>query len=161
LAFGPGIPTTIASGEANDGSYLWTVPDTPTNAGKIEVIAHHSNGDSASAMSAEFLNIQNVTDADISLVPEVDFLSAAAPNPFQGTTTLRFGLSQPGPARLTIFDARGRLVRELVSGPLPAGENVVRWDGRNRGGARVASGFYIVRFEAGGRTFHRQVSYLR
>jgi hypothetical protein len=40
----------------------------------------------------------------------------------------------------------GRRVRTLLGNEtLSAGENEVRWDGRNAGGTRVASGVYLFR----------------
>jgi hypothetical protein len=161
LTFGPGISTPVATGEANDGAYTWTVPDTPTNACRIEIVAHGSGGNTVTDMSDGFIGIANTTSAEDVTIPAVEFLSAAVPNPFGGATTLRFGLSAPGHARIAIYDARGRRVRELISGQFPAGERTVQWDGRNQAGARVGSGFYVIRLEARGKVFHREVILLR
>jgi len=161
LAFGPGSRVTIATGEANDGSYLWTVPDMATNAGKIEIVAHVAAGDSASDMSDGYVNIIPLTDAEEGRPQRADFLAAAVPNPFYGSTMIRFGLSKPGPARVVIYDARGRLVRELLSDRLPAGESSVIWDSRDQGGTQVATGTYFVRLEIGGKVLNRRISYLR
>ena len=47
--------------------------------------------------------------------------------------------------KITIRDARGKIVRRLDEGlPLPA---ALRWDGRDDGGSEVASGTYLVRLE--------------
>jgi len=43
----------------------------------------------------------------------------------------------------------GRLVRRLIDAPLPRGAHRLGWDGRNDGGASVASGVYLYRVEAG------------
>jgi flagellar hook assembly protein FlgD len=52
--------------------------------------------------------------------------------------------------RLTIYNAQGQAVRTLMDGPSPAGAQVVRWDGRDDRGSRVASGIYYYRLEAAG-----------
>jgi hypothetical protein len=76
-------------------------------------------------------------------------LLAAAPNPFNPATTIRFGLGEPGgPVAIRIFDAGGRLVRALADEVLPPGLHAVVWDGRNDGGRAVASGVYFYRVEA-------------
>ncbi|MDD5719918.1 MAG: FlgD immunoglobulin-like domain containing protein, partial [Candidatus Krumholzibacteria bacterium] len=47
-----------------------------------------------------------------------------------------------------VFDARGRLVRELASGRWAAGEHHVHWDGRAADGQPAAAGIYMLRLEA-------------
>ena len=69
---------------------------------------------------------------------------AGAPNPFSTATALRFGLDRGGRARVDLIDVRGRLVRTLHEGPLPAGAHSFTWDGRDERGARVASGVYLA-----------------
>jgi hypothetical protein len=84
-------------------------------------------------------------------------LEAAYPNPFNPATTLAFSLPAAGPARLSIHDAAGRLVKRLVTGVLPAGRHEVLWTGRDDRGAPAASGLYLVRLEAGGRMAARKI----
>ncbi len=70
------------------------------------------------------------------------------PNPSNPSTRLAFELPVGARARLEILDVRGRLVRLLVDGPLPAGPGAVDWDGRDRLGREAPSGVYVVRFAA-------------
>jgi len=90
--------------------------------------------------------------------PERLALGPAQPNPVVEGTEFRFALPRGGPVRLLLFDAQGRRVRELVTGPLPAGEHSARWDGRDATGRRVPSGLYICRLEADGRTLTRRLA---
>jgi hypothetical protein len=76
-------------------------------------------------------------------------LHAASPNPFNPTTTLKFGLPATLHVRLHIYDVAGRLVRTLVDEARPAGEHLTVWDGRGDNGAATASGVYHARLEAG------------
>ncbi len=69
----------------------------------------------------------------------------AAPNPFNPATQLTFLLPRAGEAKVTIFDARGRITAELPRLALAAGEYVVRWDGRDRTGHAAPSGVYLAR----------------
>jgi hypothetical protein len=71
----------------------------------------------------------------------------AGPNPFNPITTLRFSLPETGPVRLEVVDLAGRRVDVLREGPLAAGFHAVTWQPR-----ALASGVYLARLEAGGRT---------
>lgn len=77
------------------------------------------------------------------------------PNPFNPETWLPFTLAEPGEVQVEIYDARGRLVRRLSTGALPAGryetrERAVYWDGKNEQGQSVAGGLYFYKFSAPG-----------
>jgi len=74
----------------------------------------------------------------------------AAPNPIVGSGSIEFVQLAAGRARLSLYDSRGRLVRVLVDEPLPAGPQIVPWDGRNDRGAALSAGVYFVRLEGGG-----------
>lgn len=76
---------------------------------------------------------------------------AASPNPFGGSTTLRFELDGAQPVTLAVYDARGRMVQRIASGPRAAGTHEAAWHGTDERGARVASGVYFARLESPGR----------
>jgi hypothetical protein len=83
--------------------------------------------------------------------PPNAILHAAAPNPFNPRTTVRFELPDAAHVRLAIHDVRGRLVRTLVDAELPRGAHGIDWNGRDERGADVASGSYFALIEAGDR----------
>jgi len=69
-----------------------------------------------------------------------------APNPFNPMTEIAWSLAAEGPVSLTVFDASGRLVRELVHGQANgAGRHVSTWNGTDQGGRQVAAGVYFYR----------------
>lgn len=74
----------------------------------------------------------------------------ATPNPFNPQTALGFRLARPGDVELEIFDARGARLVRLAAGRFPAGEQTVRWDGRDGSGRDLPSGTYLARLSAGG-----------
>jgi hypothetical protein len=78
------------------------------------------------------------------------------PNPFNPTTSIAFTLPERSAVRLMVFDAAGREIATLLSGELPAGRHVRRWDARDR-----ASGLYLYRLQAGARTVTRKMLILR
>lgn len=85
---------------------------------------------------------------ELNRVPENFVLEQNYPNPFNPATIVRFGLPMLGNVRLTIYNAAGQLVRQLVSGPIDAGVHEVVWDGTDNRGRRLSSGVYLCKFQA-------------
>lgn len=81
-----------------------------------------------------------------------------SPNPAAVAVTLRYGLPRAASVRLAVYDAAGRLVRELARGERGAGEHAERWDLRDAGGRVVTAGLYFGRLEVGGRTLVRRLA---
>jgi hypothetical protein len=86
---------------------------------------------------------------DVRAIPSRYALHDNRPNPFNPTTTIAYDLPRDGRVRLTVYDVRGRPVRELVNASAPAGRHQIAWDGRNQQGQAVASGVYFYRLAAG------------
>ncbi|MFB3909010.1 MAG: matrixin family metalloprotease [Candidatus Eisenbacteria bacterium] len=86
------------------------------------------------------------TAQDAGISPRL-LLGQNRPNPFRGETRIGFSMLRPGPARLEVYDASGRLVRLLVDRELTKESYEVAWDGRNDLGRRVAPGVYFYRLQ--------------
>ncbi|MBE0566633.1 MAG: FG-GAP repeat protein [Krumholzibacteria bacterium] len=84
-----------------------------------------------------------------------------APNPCNPTTTFAWSMSRPGPVRLQLFDARGRLVRTLVDERREQGDHAAAWDGHDEGGRPLASGVYLARLGVGGAVHRAKVTLLQ
>lgn len=69
----------------------------------------------------------------------------AAPNPLREWTDLSFSLPRSASIAVAIYDARGRCVRQVMSGIAQSGSHRVRWDGRDGAGRRVAAATYFAR----------------
>lgn len=74
----------------------------------------------------------------------------ALPSVARAEVEVSYELAAGGFARLRVFDAAGREVRELVGTELPPGRYAVRWDGRNAVGGELPAGVYSYRLEAPG-----------
>lgn len=106
---------------------------------------------------------EGVTDAP-NIVPSLPAqlaLHQAAPNPFHGSTAIRYDLPADGRARLRIYDAAGRLVRTLEDGQRTAGYRTVLWNGRNASGEAVSSGVYFYTLETDNDVIQRKMVLLR
>ena len=87
-------------------------------------------------------------------VPQTTTLLPNYPNPFNPETWIPYQLAEPAEVTLTIYSARGELIRTLVLGYQPASfyrnkSRAVYWDGRNHLGEHVASGIYFYTLTAG------------
>ena len=73
------------------------------------------------------------------LIPTVYALEQNYPNPFNPSTTIEFSLPEDvNSVKLTIYNALGERVAELVNGSLMAGKYSYNWNARD-----VATGMYI------------------
>ena len=88
-------------------------------------------------------------------------LEQNAPNPLRSATAIRFTLPASEKVKLDVFDARGRLVRTLLSETRGAGAHEVRWDGRDGGGAEVSGGVYFYRLQTGKKVLGKKLTVLR
>jgi len=86
-------------------------------------------------------------------IPRFTELRAVFPNPFNPRACIDFYLETPAPVVFRVFDAHGRLVRELEPGFCPAGQQRVEWDSRDAAGTLCGSGIYHIRMDVGARSF--------
>jgi|GEM_PF-4182607 len=73
-------------------------------------------------------------------IPENYFISQNFPNPFNPFTHITFGLPRTQDVALTVFDIRGRKVKNLIDGVRKAGMHEVVFDG-----SALPSGVYFYR----------------
>ncbi len=110
-------------------------------------------------------NAATLTDVNIvqspvaveNLDPTRVAMAAPLPNPARGPMALTFSLPSAGEASLAVYDVRGRLVRELARGRMPAGTAVRTWDGTDDHARRVGAGVYFARLRVGNETAARRL----
>ena len=74
------------------------------------------------------------------------------PNPFNPVTTIRYSLPSEAHVNLVVYDVLGRQVATLVGETMHAGAHEVHFDA-----ARLSSGTYIYRLEAGGHSLNQSM----
>lgn len=82
--------------------------------------------------------------------PAVALTTRAYPNPFNPRVTIDWSAPADRDVRVAVFDAAGRLVREVWRGRSAADIGQAVWDGRDGTGRTVAAGSYVYVVEAGG-----------
>ena len=85
-------------------------------------------------------------DVEVGL-PTKTVLNTSYPNPFNPSTTINYDLSSESLVNISVYDALGRLVTELVNDVQPGGANHISWNAADQ-----ASGAYFVRMTAGSYT---------
>jgi hypothetical protein len=74
---------------------------------------------------------------------------------------LSLALAAPAAVDLSVYDARGSLLRRLVREVLASGTHEIVWDGAGASGRPVPSGVYFVRTQAGRADASRRIVVLR
>lgn len=93
---------------------------------------------------------QNILPPATGIEPTLElsnFLGDNFPNPFNPTTTIRYGIKKTGHVSLRVYNAAGQLVKTLVNGdqtPQPDGFKI-EWHGESNAGVSVASGVYFYK----------------
>lgn len=103
----------------------------------------------------------DATGDDPMPVPDVTFLDQNFPNPFNPNTTIAFGLKTGGFVSLSIYNAAGQLVAQLINDSRPAGQYATVWNGKVQNGSSAASGIYFYRLVTGDFTQTRKMVLLR
>ncbi|MCH7497181.1 MAG: T9SS type A sorting domain-containing protein [Candidatus Marinimicrobia bacterium] len=85
----------------------------------------------------------------------------STPNPFDSTTTIKFGLAEEAEVRVAIYDLLGRQVVTLHDGKTPPGLHQVVWNGSNTVGAPVSSGMYFYQVRTPDQTITRKLLLMR
>lgn len=88
--------------------------------------------------------------------PAARFLVQCYPNPCNAATTIRYDLPAPGYVQISVYDATGRRVAQLLDRrESRCGE--VRWLGTDDSGHPLSSGLYFYRLTADEHTLQRRV----
>ena len=83
------------------------------------------------------------------------------PNPFNPETRITFNLPETEHVNLSVYNLKGQLVKILADEILPAGNNSLIWDGRNKNGRAVGSGVYLVRMKSSNEVATKKVMLIK
>jgi hypothetical protein len=88
-------------------------------------------------------------------------LLGMAPNPTRGAVDVAFEVPQKTTVRVRIYDARGRLVRDMGAQSYEPGRHITCWDGTSDQGAQPASGVYFARLSLGTQEYKGKIVLMR
>lgn len=87
--------------------------------------------------------ITSVTPPAVELTPDSFQLLGNFPNPFNASTVVEFALPDPGSVDLRIYNLLGQELFSVRLNGLDAGSHRFRWNGTDRNGNPLGSGFYL------------------
>jgi len=131
----------IASGiAASDGSYSWTIPNTPATECKIKLI---DASDNTIFSESNIFEIQSDVSIDIENLPQEFSLMQNHPNPFNPRTIIKYSIPEQSFISINIYNIRGTIVKTLVSGKQSPGFYEVQWNGTDNNNQLVGNGLYF------------------
>ena len=156
-------PSVLSVSSVHSGESFFHILRTDLNSSESEIAVYVGGGDGSAqpiriALGAPLsvvaaASVNNSLANSETAIPDTTRLLANYPNPFNPETWIPYQLSKASDVKITIYDARGIVVRRLELGHQPAGTYTSRsraayWDGRNGLGERVASGIYFYQLQA-------------
>ncbi len=155
----------IATGLANSGSFVWTVPNDPSTQAKVRATAHDSQNQTQDLSNAVF-TISATTG--VGGGPALAFaVHHPVPSPFTGSTSIGFDLPAAPAGQATwhttarIYNLAGKLVRTALSAELLPGPHTAVWDGKDEHGVSQPSGVYFIAVETSQHHGEARAVYLR
>ncbi len=149
--FEPG-PSTLV-GYFIDPSYADS-PRVPRWYKVVAVDVHGNVSEPATLLPTGTLGVDDVPAFALAFAPP-------SPNPTHGRANFAFTLPAAGQARLALFDAAGRQVREVAAGAFAPGAHHIDAELTDAAGHPLPAGLYLARLEAAGRTLVRRLAVVR
>ncbi len=148
----PSVPTvTIPPGGFQVVSVMAVVPPLPGLFENMITLQATDVTDPGEAQwGASFVNVDTTATAIGNSPAAGLWLGECRPNPFNPVTEIPFEIGFSARVRLDVYDASGRHVTNLIDGVVDPGPHSITWNGRDGGGAPVASGVYFSRLEVTG-----------
>ena len=133
-------------------------------------VPYHANGIQVSSLKEANLTVDRIWSEIMRISDNTTILNVPVPtqldvtnypNPFNPTTTIAFSLPEEGVVRLSVYNIRGQLVKELINESMTRGFHKVVWDGRDNRNRSVSSGLYFIRIEVGNTSKVKKIMMLK
>jgi len=90
-----------------------------------------------------FVTIES--DGNEGMLPNQFIILPAYPNPFNPSTTIKYGLENDSHVTIEIYDISGKLISTLLNTQQTQGWHLVTWNGTNQNNKQVPVGIYLSR----------------
>jgi hypothetical protein len=122
----------------DDTLVLWDTQGLLPGNYALQLSLHHSFGEPIPMVSSARLNVNTDIQENNESTKFNYILSQNFPNPFNTSTTIRFGLPNSSSVILKIFDMKGKEVVTLIDGELPTGIHEINYNANE-----LPSGMYF------------------
>ena len=147
---------SIATNQANSGSYDYLVTGPMTTDAFLKVVARDAAGNTAQDQSDAAFSIIGTTGVDDGPVTAFA-LSGVVPNPTHGLAHVTFALPRAARIRVAVLDVQGREVLTLAAGEYGAGRHSVAL----AAGRKLSAGLYFVRMSTPEQTFVKRFAIMK
>jgi hypothetical protein len=152
---------TLAKEEANDGSWMWTVPDISSNTARVKVLAYDGVPNESSDISDSDFTLWGSTSGvgreDFAGVPREVVLLVASGGVLSSSTSIVFGLPAAAEVQIGLYDVKGRHLRNLVNGRRDEGYHIIGWNATRQVTGGLSSGIYFLRLDTGAESLTTKV----
>ncbi len=107
------------------------------------------------------ITVSDVLSSSTDHLPKKLDIRHAHPNPFNNSVSISFEIPNSKNVNLSIFDMKGRKVRQMSLGKLKNGFHNVVWDGKNNLGNELSSGIYMAVLEIGDKFNVQKISLVK
>ena len=83
------------------------------------------------------------------------------PNPFNGSTTLSYAVSETADVRISVYNVLGQRVFDTMFMNQSPGHKSFVWSGRDTAGTQLNSGVYFIMVVSGNNSRIRKATYVR
>jgi len=158
----------VAAGERCGFPVYGDDPSTAIIEGAIdngEIEIRYWNGEAEEILSIEPVEGKFRYESDgvvvgravgVALLPTTLRISSIYPNPFNGQTTISFGIDRAVPTSLVAYDLNGREAARIFDGVPRTGYHTATWNAD-----RLPSGIYMLRLESAGRARVAKVALIK
>jgi len=146
--------------EYPDGFHITTLNDVDISQGDILV---NPNGKYTVVTDLTQLDVDPETTSlgNEDQIPIALSMDSNSPNPFNPSTSIKFSIPTDGNVKLTIYNIKGQVVKELINKEMSAGQHNIVWNGTDSSYCQVSSGLYYARIEQGSTIKHHKMMLLK
>lgn len=145
--------TILATTDAQDSVFAWTVPEIISATCFIQVQANDLSGNWVTIQNQAPFIIQDATAVKQLAEKSFSFqLHQNYPNPFNPMTEITFEMPRDGMATLKIFNINGQEIATLFRGWTKAGPHRIQWKAND-----LPSGIYFYQFRGLGKVMTRRM----
>jgi hypothetical protein len=128
--------------------YFWSYPSYYNSDRWLYVCGNRYAADSGHRR-VQIFRLEQMSGTPDDVAAPTSLRASVYPNPFQGSCTIEIRLNNESSAKVTLYNTKGQMIRELHSSPWAKGENTLVWDGRDGEQRQVPAGIYYLKVQSG------------